>query len=196
VGSGLSPEEVERLRGAEPRLPDDPTAEQLEAWITLAELLLDPQFRADTQAYLLETYATGAGAAMAAPSVQDFISSAAAGLMPKLMAAQASGLAHDDPHTRSLVLRYVDEIAAATGAPVDDKLWDSMGRGFRILSQVTEDALQHPEYLASYGRYQSLAATINGDPQPNAELDGASLGDFGEWFATSIHAARPTPQTQ
>jgi DNA-binding transcriptional MerR regulator len=193
VGAGLSAEEVERLRGAAPHLPDDPTAEQLEAWITLAELLLDPEFRADTQAYLHETYATGPGPAMAAPAVQDFISSAAAGLMPKLMAAHVSGLAPDDPHTRSLVLQYVDEIVAATGAPADDALWDSMGRGFRMVSQVTEAALQHPEYLASYGRYQSLAATISGAPHPDAELDAASLGEFGEWFATSIQAARPTP---
>lgn len=196
VGAELSPAEVERLRGAAPRLPDDPTAEQLEAWITLAELLLDPEFRADTKTYLHETYATGAGPAMAEPGVQDFISSTAAGLMPKLMSAQLSGLAPDDPHTRSLVLQYVDEIAAATGAPVDDDLWNSMGRGFRVVSQVTDDALSDPGYLTTYGRYESLTATINGEPQPGAELDTASLGEFGEWFATSIHAARPTSKTQ
>jgi len=193
VGAELSPEEVERLRGGAPRLPDDPTAEQLEAWIALAELLRDPQFRADTREYLRDTSAAGGGAAMAAPAVQDFISSAAAGVMPKLMAAQVTGLAPDDPHTRRLVMQYADEVASATGMPVNDQLWNVMGRGFRVLEQVTQEALNDSDYLASYGRYLSLAATINGQPEPDAELDGASLGDFGEWFFASIQAARPSP---
>src|SRR3954469_15734151 len=35
-----------RMRGAMPELPDDPTDEQLEAWIELAELVADDDFRA------------------------------------------------------------------------------------------------------------------------------------------------------
>jgi DNA-binding transcriptional MerR regulator len=37
---------VQRMRGAMPELPDDPTDEQLEAWIELAELVADDDFRA------------------------------------------------------------------------------------------------------------------------------------------------------
>jgi DNA-binding transcriptional MerR regulator len=37
---------VARMRGAMPELPDDPTDEQLEAWIELAELVADDDFRA------------------------------------------------------------------------------------------------------------------------------------------------------
>jgi DNA-binding transcriptional MerR regulator len=35
-----------RLRGGLPQLPDDPTPEQVEAWVELAELVRDPDFRA------------------------------------------------------------------------------------------------------------------------------------------------------
>jgi DNA-binding transcriptional MerR regulator len=35
-----------RLRGGLPELPDDPTPEQVEAWVELAELVRDPDFRA------------------------------------------------------------------------------------------------------------------------------------------------------
>ncbi|HEY3465975.1 MAG TPA: MerR family transcriptional regulator, partial [Amycolatopsis sp.] len=36
----------ERMRAGKPELPDDPTPEQLEAWIEFAELVQDPSFRA------------------------------------------------------------------------------------------------------------------------------------------------------
>ena len=35
-----------RLRGGLPELPEDPTPEQIEAWVELAELVRDPDFRA------------------------------------------------------------------------------------------------------------------------------------------------------
>ncbi|MGC4940051.1 MerR family transcriptional regulator [Kribbella sp. DT2] len=40
-----NPELVELLRSAMPELPDDPTPEQLEAWIELADLVRDPAFK-------------------------------------------------------------------------------------------------------------------------------------------------------
>jgi DNA-binding transcriptional MerR regulator len=46
--SGLEIDEqfYERMRSGKPELPDDPTPEQLEAWIEFAELVQDPEFRA------------------------------------------------------------------------------------------------------------------------------------------------------
>jgi DNA-binding transcriptional MerR regulator len=45
-GLDINPEAERRMRGARPELPDDPTSEQVEAWIELAELASDPLFRA------------------------------------------------------------------------------------------------------------------------------------------------------
>ena len=44
-GLDIDPEFERRLRSATPDLPDDPTPEQVEAWIELAELVADPGFR-------------------------------------------------------------------------------------------------------------------------------------------------------
>jgi hypothetical protein len=43
---GLEPRFAARLRSTLPDLPDDPTPEQLEAWVELAHLVVDPDFRA------------------------------------------------------------------------------------------------------------------------------------------------------
>ncbi|GAA4231672.1 DNA-binding transcriptional MerR regulator [Streptosporangium album] len=47
VFSGLDadPQLYERMRSTMPELPDDPTPEQVDAWIELAELITDPDFR-------------------------------------------------------------------------------------------------------------------------------------------------------
>lgn len=45
-GVDANPELVELLRTMRPELPDDPEPAQVEAWIELAELLRDPDFRA------------------------------------------------------------------------------------------------------------------------------------------------------
>ena len=44
-GRDLDPALVARMRMARPELPDDPTPEQVEAWIELAQLVADPDFR-------------------------------------------------------------------------------------------------------------------------------------------------------
>ncbi|MFB9837496.1 MerR family transcriptional regulator [Actinoallomurus acaciae] len=46
AGLDIAPEAERRMRAARPELPEDPTSEQVEAWIELAELASDPRFRA------------------------------------------------------------------------------------------------------------------------------------------------------
>jgi DNA-binding transcriptional MerR regulator len=45
-GLDANPEFVAMMRSAMPELPDDPAPEQVEAWVELAELVADPEFRA------------------------------------------------------------------------------------------------------------------------------------------------------
>jgi DNA-binding transcriptional MerR regulator len=45
TGLNVDSEFYDRMRSAKPELPDDPTPEQLEAWIEFAELVGDPDFR-------------------------------------------------------------------------------------------------------------------------------------------------------
>ena len=44
-GLDIDPEFERRMRSVTPSLPDDPTPEQVEAWIELAELVTDPGYR-------------------------------------------------------------------------------------------------------------------------------------------------------
>ncbi|MFG1640634.1 MerR family transcriptional regulator [Amycolatopsis sp. NPDC049252] len=45
AGLEIDPQFYERMRAGKPELPDDPSPEQLEAWIEFAELVQDPSFR-------------------------------------------------------------------------------------------------------------------------------------------------------
>ncbi|GAB3005939.1 MerR family transcriptional regulator [Amycolatopsis acidiphila] len=49
-GLTLDPEFAAMMRSAKPTLPDDPTPEQVEAWVEFAELIQDPSFRASIRA--------------------------------------------------------------------------------------------------------------------------------------------------
>jgi type IV secretory pathway TrbF-like protein len=44
-GLAADPQLEERMRAQTPDLPDDPSPEQVNAWVELAELVQDPQFR-------------------------------------------------------------------------------------------------------------------------------------------------------
>ncbi|GGY87620.1 helix-turn-helix domain-containing protein [Streptomyces poonensis] len=58
----------ERMRNTAVDLPDDPTPEQVDAWVELAELLQDPEFRAQMRR-AAEFNATGGGQAPAGASL-------------------------------------------------------------------------------------------------------------------------------
>lgn len=200
VSTGLSADDAARLAELRPRLPADPTAAQLDAWTTLAELLPDPTFRAATRSYLHETYATWPGAAVGAAPVQDFIASAGQDVVPKLMAAHAAGLSPDDPHARELAAQLVHQTAAAMDAPLDDELWERLASGFPQVDRILHESLHDPDYVATHGRYLTLVATINGEAAPDAELEAASapgageaqgplLSTLGPWLSEAILAA-------
>lgn len=196
VSADLPDHAVEKIRAAHPRLPEDPSPEQLDAWISLSELLGDEQYREETRAYLRETYANDVGKRMAAPPVQDFIGSAGADLMPKLGAAREAGLAPHDPHVILLADDFVQRSAAAAGVIADDDLRKRLATVYGRLDALTSEALQHAGYRSTEGRYLELVAVINGRPAPDAELaraaeqkaGGSELHDFGRWLSAAILA--------
>lgn len=191
VSHGMPTDVADRLRAAQPRLPDDPSPEQLDAWIDLAELLQDAEYRTVTREYLRETYASEIGRRMAEPGIQEFIHSAGEDLMPKLAAAHSSGLSPDDPYARDLAERFVQQTATAGGATVDDDLRSRLAARYREIDELLTHTLEHEGYRASEGRYLDLVATINGTPAPEESVRGdIDLGSFGEWLSRAILAAR------
>ncbi len=197
VSADLPDYAVEKLRAAHPRLPEDPSPEQLDAWIRLSELLRDEQYRDETRAYLRETYVTDVGEKMSAPLVQEFIGSAGTDLMPKLGAARQAGLAPDDPQVVLLADDFVQRTAMASGVTADDDLRERLANVYIRVDEITTEALQHEGYRATERRYLELVATINDQPGPDAELLRAAgpdeepeLRGFGRWLSAAILATR------
>jgi DNA-binding transcriptional MerR regulator len=190
VSDGMPADVADRLREARPQLPDDPSPEQLDAWIDLAELLQDDDYRTVTRDYLRETYASEIGRRMAEPDVQTFIRSAGEDVVPRLSAAYASGLSPDDPHAGRLAEQFVQQAAAASGVIVDDDLRSRLAARYREIDELLTHTLEDEGYRASEGRYLDLVAIIDGMPGPEASVRGGiDLGGFGDWLSRAILAA-------
>lgn len=196
VSAGLPDAAIEKIRDAHPRLADDPSPEQLDAWISLSELLKDEKYREETRVYLRDTYATEVGRRMSAPAVQEFITSAGSDVMAKLGAARGAGLASEDPRVIQLADQFVQQTATAVGVTADDDLRTRLANVYSRMDEITSEALQHEGYRATEGRYLELVAIINDQPDHGAELARAAgsegtdqepgLRRFGQWLSEAI----------
>ena len=159
-GLTVHPAFIEHLHGMRPVLPDEPDSEQLQAWIELAELVQDEDFRRRIrQMGEHHSAARDTGEAMAAPSNDEnqqwWAWSEAAG------EAMAAGHAPDSAPGRQLAA----EVSAAMGVPAAEAA-DRIAVGTDARAE----------------RYWQLMATINGcEPQP-AQVPRA------EWIIAALRA--------
>ncbi|MFE5918269.1 MerR family transcriptional regulator [Streptomyces sp. NPDC002285] len=132
-----------------PQLPDDPTEEQLEAWVELAELSLDPDFRTGVRrgAEDHEADLPDGGAGLPRPDVVVIARDHAT-------AALASGITPQSPRADQVVATLATDCAHTLGRPDDSELrrW--------LLQRLT--AANDPRR----DRYLHLLALINGWPAP------------------------------
>jgi DNA-binding transcriptional MerR regulator len=126
-----------------PRLPDTPTAEQLDAWIELAELVADPSFIASLRAAAKQSWEPGLDLP-ALNAANDRALAAAAAL-------RARGVSPESDEARALAYAFADDLAAASKKPADDTFRRSIRRRYE-----THDP------RASH--YWTLVARINGAP--------------------------------
>ncbi|MGI9002452.1 MAG: MerR family transcriptional regulator [Pseudonocardia sp.] len=121
------------MRTLPTELPDDPTTEQVEAWVELAELVADPSFRARTR----EMATAGSDAAANPPGWDP------APAMEHAGAALAAGIAPDSPQARDVLDRIV---------PAD---LDTAGRAelATMIATFTDRRVE---------RYWQLLGTLNG----------------------------------
>ncbi|MET8869479.1 MerR family transcriptional regulator [Nonomuraea sp. NPDC004580] len=182
VGASLDvpPGFVDRLRTLHPRLPDDPSAEQLEAWIELADLVQGEEFRAAVRAYLQEVYGTFPGRNLASPPTWDFIHGEGAKIGEELVTAYRSGLPPQAPRAKELVVRLADATAGLTGGRSTTESRQRLARAFLVAQEVPED----PAYDATHGRYIALVTRINGTPPAPDERDPALF----RWIAAALNA--------
>ncbi|TDD19338.1 MerR family transcriptional regulator [Nonomuraea diastatica] len=190
VGEGLDVPSgfVERLRTMRPRLPEDPTATQLEAWIELADLVQDEEFRGAVRSYLQDTFSTPPGRLMAATPVQDFIYGPGVTIMEDIMAAYRSGLSADAPRSQELAVRLVDATAALGGCQATVEFRREMAAKFLEIDEILRDEPQDDmsRFDLTHGRYLSLVFAINGTP-PVADQQVVPFA----WIAAALRASLP-----
>ncbi|MEO3805633.1 MerR family transcriptional regulator [Nonomuraea sp. B1E8] len=188
VGEGLDVPSgfVDRLRTMRPRLPEDPSAAQLEAWIELADLVQGEEFRRAVRSYLQDTYGTFPGSSVAAAPVWDFIHKDGAKIGEELVAAYRSGMAPDSPRARELVVRMASAAAEAMDAQSTTEQRERLARAFLLVEQLRrEDAQEEERYDATHGRYLSLVELINDTPPRTGEDDPAIF----TWIASALRAS-------
>ncbi len=159
AGLNIDPDFDTGMRSAKPELPDDPSPEQLQAWIELAELVRDKDFRARIR-QMGETHsaARDAGRPPRAPeSTQQWFEWTAA-------AAEAidAGHAPSSPAGRALAATIADAMGRPPGEAAD------------LLESGTD---------ARAERYWQLMATINGWSQVPTQVPRA------EWIIAALRAA-------
>jgi len=151
---------AEKLRMGTPELPDDPTADQVAAWVELAQLLRDPDFVTSSRRMARRALAEGPE-----PDVARFEVGKAVGELagPALRA----GVEPASPDALAVVERI--EALGATSpedrAAVADRIEAFTDR--RV------------------GRYWTLVGIINGWPPSQAPED---IIDIWEWYARALRA--------
>jgi DNA-binding transcriptional MerR regulator len=150
---------AERIREGAPELPDDPTADQVAAWIELVELLRDPDYIAASRRMAERAHTEGA----AHGGGHD----AGATVAEHAQAAVRAGVAPDS----SEALAVIERVEALTPGGSGDRL--------RLAERL--EAFTDRRVL----RYWTLVGIVNGWPVPPATAPSV---DAWEWYATALRA--------
>jgi DNA-binding transcriptional MerR regulator len=164
-GLDANPDFVAMMRSAMPELPDDPSPEQVDAWVELAELVQDPDFKASVRR-MAELQA--AERAAGEPSGSGLHHELTNQLHARIEAALAAGI---DPASQQARLVLADLVAryAQTFGKADTPDYRSQ---LLIRLQTANDPRVE--------RYWQLLATINGWPTP------PTLAPVIEWFIQAL----------
>src|SRR5580658_1195069 len=148
----------EMIDASAPKLPDNPTPEQLDAWIELAELVSDPTFVESLRQNAKEVWGKFDMTAMRRAG--DEVAAAAHD-------AVARGVTPESAEAKAIVERYGAALAAAKGGAFDD----TMRRGMR-------DRFERHEPRAA--RYWELVSTLNGTPSVRSNVTE------WKWISTAV----------
>ncbi|PRX50516.1 DNA-binding transcriptional MerR regulator [Prauserella shujinwangii] len=159
------------MRSTKPELPDDPTPEQVEAWVEFAELVRDPDFRRLIRG-MGEQHERrrSEGEEFAAPTLDQ--RETWADWSERAQAAMDAGLAPDSAEGRALA----DDVARASLGP-----GESDGAEFR--ATLAERIASGNDRRAE--RYWQLLAVINGWPTVPSRHDAV------EWLVAALRTSRP-----
>ena len=182
VGLDADPGIAERMRMAMPELPEEPTTEQVQAWIELAELVGDDDFRRRVRAMAQRSADDrAAGGSVGVRAATESPGSAAErdahGAAARLVAERAGAAAQSG----------IDPASGEAGAIVDE-LVPAMARlygttdGPKFRAQLADMIDTFTDRRVE--RYWQLLAIMNGWPQR-----GPSATPAWEWLLSALRAA-------
>ncbi|MEU8033064.1 MerR family transcriptional regulator [Streptomyces sp. NPDC049099] len=156
------------MRSMTPELPDNPEAEQLQAWVELAEMSLDPGFRAAVRRMAEDQAAERARSDMRGPR-RDI----AAAVRDQAGPALTAGIDPASPQADPIVAAFTVHYAHLLGRPDDIELHRRLATRMESISDPRRE------------RYLQLLAVVNGWPAPE------SLAPVFDW---SVQALRVRTQ--
>ena len=162
-GLEAEPQLRDRLRGGGHQLPDTPTQEQLDAWLELSEMMLDPQFQQFARR-AVEHNASGLGGVSG--TRPDTHSVFAENLDRTVGAALRDGIAPDSPAAAEVVDRLLDNPGPERRAAVRTRIRAQLDAGI-------DGRLE---------RYRRLLAILQGQQPPTPRTAAWT------WLAEAIDA--------
>jgi DNA-binding transcriptional MerR regulator len=164
-GLDTDPVFVGIMRSMTPELPDNPEAEQIQAWVELAELSLDPGFRAAVRRMAGDEAAEHAQSDAAGPR-RDLVATVRDQVGPALTAGIDPVSPQADPVVAALTARYAHLVSRC----------DDVELRRRMLTRL--ESVNDPRRQ----RYVQLLAVINGWPPPE------SLTQVLDWSIQALRA--------
>ena len=187
-GLDVHPSHVERLHSLRPHLPEDPSTEQVESWIELAEFARAEESRTALRDFFHRTFGTEQGKLMASPEMAARVEKHRK-LLLEARAAQQAGVAADSPEARDLAERVAADSAELVAAMRGDHDVDT-DRARRDIAELDRnDRPRRPAMttgLKLLTRYHSLVATVNGTPSPDPASDRDRAAAVREWMGTAL----------
>ncbi|MFJ9630723.1 MerR family transcriptional regulator [Streptomyces sp. NPDC101175] len=189
-GLDVHPGYIEQLHSRRPHLPEEPSADQLEAWIELAEIVRDEEFRTELRDFLRRTFGTERGRLMASPEMMARIERHRL-LVLEAQAAQQAGVSADSPQARDIAERVAAHSATLVTAMTGDQGHD-IEKSRRAIVDFDRNGGSARTLARSTGlnlltKYLSLVATINDTPKPDPERAAAVRA----WMASALRRDLP-----
>ncbi|WP_406090606.1 MerR family transcriptional regulator [Streptomyces sp. NBC_01013] len=156
------------MRSMTPELPDNPEAEQVRAWVELAEMSLDPDFRA-----IVRRMAEDQAAEQAQSDTTGLRRDIAAAVRDRTAPALTAGIDPASPQAGPIVAAFTAYYAYLLGRPDDVELRRRLAARLESVNDPRRE------------RYLRLLAVINGWPAPE------SLAPVFDW---SLEALRVRTQ--
>ncbi|OCC11617.1 MerR family transcriptional regulator [Streptomyces sp. PTY087I2] len=164
-GLDAAPAFAAAMRSMTPELPDNPEAEQVRAWVELAELSQDPDFRAGVRRLAEDHAAEQAGSGTVGPR-RDL----AAIVHDQVAPALAAGIDPVAPHAEPIVAVLTAHYAHLLGRPDDTGLRHQLATRLENMNDPRRE------------RYGRLLAVVNGWPAPE------SLAPEFDWSVRALRA--------